>query len=71
MIGSETIENVHEMRDLGVILDEKLTFSTHVDAVLKKGNRALGLLIRSFQTGKKWSLVVRCEPQGGHIDILC
>ena len=52
MIGIETIEKVHEMRDLGVILDEKLIFSTHVDAVLKKANRALGLLIQSFQTGK-------------------
>ena len=41
------------MRDLGVILDEKLTFSEHVDVIVRKANRALGLLMRSFHTGKR------------------
>ena len=40
------------MRDLGVLLDEKLTFGEHVDAAVRKANRALGVLMRSFQTGK-------------------
>ena len=40
------------MRDLGVFVDEKLTFADHVDAAVRKANRALGLLIRTFQTGK-------------------
>ena len=31
--------------------DSKLTFAAHVDSAVRKGNRALGLLIRSFQTG--------------------
>ena len=38
------------MRDLGVVLDQKLTFSEHVDCITKKANRALGLLIRTFQS---------------------
>ena len=40
------------MRDLGVLIDEKLMFTEHVDAVAHHANRALGLLIRTFQTGK-------------------
>ena len=40
------------MRDLGVLIDEKLTFAEHVDAVVRRANRALGLLVRTFQTGK-------------------
>ena len=38
------------MRDLGVIIDSKLNFSDHVDSIVKRGNRALGLLIRSLQS---------------------
>ena len=38
-----------EVRDLGVILDQKLTFASHVDRTVSQGNRMLGLLIRSTQ----------------------
>ena len=51
-IGGIELERVSVMRDLGVLLDEKLTFGDHVDVTVRKANRALGLLIRSFQTGK-------------------
>ena len=37
------------MRDLGVIIDSKLNFSDHIDFIVKRSNRALGLLIRSLQ----------------------
>ena len=37
------------MRDLGVIIDSKLNFSDHIDFIVRRGNRALGLLIRSLQ----------------------
>ena len=51
-IDGTAIERVTVMRDLGVLLDEKLTFGPHVDSIVLKANRALGLLMRSFQTGK-------------------
>ena len=51
-IGGIELERVRVMRDLGVLIDEKLTFADHVDAVVRRGNRALGLLVRTFQTGK-------------------
>ena len=41
---------VAEVRDLGIILDSKLTFSAHINATVASANRALGILIRSFQT---------------------
>ena len=37
------------MRDLGVILDSRLTFACHVDATVAKAKRMLGLLIRGMQ----------------------
>ena len=43
------LEHVEQIRDLGVILDTKLTFGPHIESSVKKANRALGMLIRSFQ----------------------
>ena len=43
------LEKLDTMRDLGVMLDSKLTFSPHVDSVVSKARRALGVLMRSFQ----------------------
>ena len=51
-IGGETLERVETMRELGVILDQKLTFGPHIEGIIKKANSALGLLIRSLQTGR-------------------
>ena len=50
-INTTLLRHVAEVRDLGIILDSKLTFSAHVSSVVTKANRSLGLLIRSFQTG--------------------
>ena len=41
------------MRDLGVILDSRLTFADHVDTVISKANRMLGLLMRSMQVSSR------------------
>ena len=50
-IGTTALESVSSIRDLGIILDSKLTFSDHIHRTVSQANRALGLLIRSFQTG--------------------
>lgn len=34
------------------LVDERLTIGDHVDSTVRKANRALGLLMRTFQTGK-------------------
>ena len=50
LLDGHQLERCHQMRDLGVKLDSKLTFAPHVDEVVAKANRMLGLLIRSMQT---------------------
>ena len=47
MEGKE-IEQVHEEKDLGVIVDSKLKFQTHIASATKKANRVLGLIRRTF-----------------------
>ena len=44
------------MCDVGVIIEEKLTYHAHVDAALKRPKGLLGLLTISFQTGKMAAL---------------
>ena len=62
-LDGESLERVSEMRDLGIVLDEKLTFADHIDSTVHKANRALGLLIRSFQSGKHGRSFYRCDSQ--------
>ena len=50
-IDGYVLENVRTIRDLGVVIDEKLTFESHVNDIVLRANRALGVMIRSFQTG--------------------
>lgn len=52
-IGGVLLERVQVMRDLGVLLDQRLTFGDHVEHTVRKANRALGLLMRTFATGKR------------------
>ena len=54
-VENTVLESVNEIKDLGVLLDTKLNFSAHVSNILKKANRSMGLLIRSFQAGAKSS----------------
>ena len=50
-IDSSSLQRVTEVRDLGITLDSKLTFSAHINQTVSKANRALGMLFRSFQIG--------------------
>ena len=49
VLDGHQLERCVSVRDLGVILDAKLTFADHIDATISKANRMLGLLIRSMQ----------------------
>ena len=44
------LENVKEVKDLRVIIDNRLKFHTHTSAAIKKANSILGLIKRSFAT---------------------
>ena len=45
-IDGETIERVNELKYLGVIIDDKLTFKSHIDNVIKKMAKKYGVLCR-------------------------
>ena len=42
------INQVAEQKDLGVIIDNKLEFVLHIQAMVKKANRNLGIIKRTF-----------------------
>ena len=53
MLDGHKLERCVRVRDLGVILDTKLTFADHVDTTMAKANRMLGLLMRSMQSAPR------------------
>ena len=50
-VNGTTLETVTSIQDLGVVLDSKLTFKDHINFTVSKANRALGVMMRSLQTG--------------------
>lgn len=46
-LNAETLQEVHEIRDLGVIIDSKLKFKAHIDAIVAKSAKMLGFLKRN------------------------
>ena len=54
-MGRRSLWPVHSMRDLEDVVDSKPNFSDHIDATVKRGNRALGILIHSLlQSTRPW-----------------
>lgn len=45
-IANDQIPRVSNVRDLGIILDNKLLFDVHIDYITKKANRMLGFMLR-------------------------
>jgi len=43
------LKHSEEVRDLGVTIDARLEFSSHINNIVSKANRQLGLLKRSFK----------------------
>ena len=43
-----SVEVVTEEKDLGIWIDDKLKFSTHIGHAVAKGNQVLGLIKRPF-----------------------
>lgn len=54
-IDGENLKRVSEIKDLGIILDSKLTFDNHVNYVFRRCNKLLGFVFRvcrRFRTQK-------------------
>ena len=48
-LGETILKTVANERDLGVIIDQDLTFEDHLSAKIKKANQIIGIIRRSFQ----------------------
>jgi len=44
-----SLERVDQMRDLGVLIDERLAFSNHIQAKINKAYAMLGVIKRNFK----------------------
>ena len=49
-LNDHILEEAHDQKDLGVIIDVELKFHQHTASVSKKANQILGLIKRSFYT---------------------
>ena len=46
-LGKPVLEEVNEFRDLGIITDQHLRWNLHIDKVVAKAKRMLGLIKRT------------------------
>ena len=60
ILDGHELERCDRIRDLGVLLDSKLTFAHHIDTTMAKANKMLGLLMRSMQMAHR--------PRGRNFD---
>lgn len=54
-ISNESLNRVAEVRDLGVILDSKLSFNNHIEHITSKAYRMLGFILRISKDFKRCS----------------
>ena len=57
-MNGNVIETVHEEKDLGVLIDDKLSFSKYICNTAAKANRILGLIRRTFTYISKESFII-------------
>jgi hypothetical protein len=57
MIGNQRIQHVSEVNDLGVMVDKKLTFSTHINNIVAKAHRRANLIMKCFVSKDRHSLM--------------
>ena len=66
-MNDHVLENVKEIKYLGVITDEKLKFHNHTSAAIQKANSVLGLIKRSFAALDKTILPKLYRSMHGHL----
>ena len=47
-----TLTEVEEQRDLGIVIDSKLSFTSHIDSVVKRSSQLLGFITRNTRSFK-------------------
>ena len=51
---SNVIEEFETVKDLGVIMNNKATFTEHLDKAVKKARQKMGWVLRTFKSRQKW-----------------
>ena len=59
-MGAETLATTTSEKDLGVYVDTELTFEKHIETVVNRANRMLGLIRRSYTYLDSLSLLKLC-----------
>ena len=71
------LENTSVEKDIGGHIDSKLNFDSHILSVVKKANRRMGVIRRSFKTLDKdiipllFKVIARPHLQGSYAFCLC
>ena len=66
----DTIELSNEEKDLGITIDSKLNFQQHINIQVKKANKKLGIINRTFNyiMDKEMFLVLYKSLVGPHLE---
>jgi hypothetical protein len=63
MLGGTVLDRVSSINDLGVIMEEKMNFSEHIDVVVGKAIAMLGFIRRlSFEFRNPYILILSTRP---------
>ncbi|CAH2226737.1 jg23518 [Pararge aegeria aegeria] len=62
-IDDRQLTEVSMIRDLGVVLDSKLTFVPHIDKTLDLANKSLGFVLRTSKNFKRCATIIRLAKQ--------
>ena len=66
-MSSEPITSVHEVKYLGITIDEKLSFDTHISDICTKANRTLLMLMRTLKKARRRTRILAyntiCRPR--------
>jgi hypothetical protein len=58
-LNGQNLERVSVIRELGVLMDSKLTFSEHVDVTVSKVRQMLGFIMRVGRVGRVGNFCMR------------
>src|ERR1043165_5505556 len=50
LVGDEPFNVLDTVRDLGILVDSKLTFTSHIDSVIAKAKQRIYLIFKSFES---------------------
>ena len=48
-LGSNELKDVHNVKDLGIIVDSEIKFDLHMSTKVNKANKIMGTLRRTFK----------------------